>query len=72
MESQFVITQRCGLFEHQTAGDAFNTQSTHPGTGHVGFIEIPGHPVKDPGIAIESFRQLLKLPAELVFDVVLK
>ena len=72
MERQFVIAQRCGLFEHQTAEDAFNTQSTRPGTGHVGFIKIPGHQVKDPGIAIESFRQRLTLPAELVFGVVIK
>ena len=72
MERQFVITQRCGLFEHQTTEDAFNTQSTRPGTGHVGLIKIPGHQVKEPGIAIESFRQLLKLPAELVFGVVIK
>ena len=72
MERQLVITQRCGFFEHQTAENAFNTQSTRPSTGHVGLIKIPGHQVKDPGIAIESFRQLLELPAELVFGVVIK
>ena len=43
-----------------------------PSTGHVGFIKVPGHQVKDSGIDIESFRQLLKLPAELVFGVVIK
>ena len=72
MERQFVVTQLRGLFEHQTAEDAFNTQSTRPGTGHVGFIKIPGHQVKDLGIAIKSFRPLLKLPAELVFGVVIE
>ena len=42
MERQFVVTQLCGLFERQKAEDAFNTQSTRPGTGHQ---------VKKPGIA---------------------
>ena len=55
-----MVTQRCGLFEHQTAEDTFNTQSTRPGTGRVDFIKIPGYQVKDAGIAIESFRQLPK------------
>ena len=42
------------MFEHQTAEDAFKTQSIRPGTGHVGFIEILGHQFKDLGIVIDS------------------